>query len=103
MRLKAVVQNTLADMQFPVPRVLALESDKEILSGPFTIMERIAGRPLGEGFGLTVRSGSLASRMRLLLNPPKMLASIIETWARADTLACTAGRTVTRGRESRGN
>src|SRR5262245_17349736 len=34
-KLETVVQNTLADMHFPAPRVMATESDPGILGGPF--------------------------------------------------------------------
>src|SRR5689334_6225349 len=53
-KLETVVQNTLAGMGFPAPRVMATESDAGILGGPFMVMARMPGKPLGhaiEGFG----------------------------------------------------
>ena len=79
-KLETVVQNTLAGMDFPAPRVMVTESDPGILGGPFMVMQRVPGKPLGhaiEGFG----AGSpLARRMRLLLDLPAILAGIIEQW-----------------------
>jgi len=79
-KLETVVQNTLADMDFPAPRVMVTESDATILGGPFMVMQRVAGKPLGhaiEGFGA---GGSFARRLQLLVNVPAILAGIIEQW-----------------------
>src|ERR1700750_3337060 len=46
-KLETVVQNTLADMGFPAPRVMVTESDPAILGGPFMVMARVPGKPLG--------------------------------------------------------
>src|SRR5215471_5689068 len=40
-RLETAVQNTLADMDFPAPRVMVTESDASILGGPFMVMRRV--------------------------------------------------------------
>jgi aminoglycoside phosphotransferase (APT) family kinase protein len=79
-KLETVVQNTLADMEFPAPRVMVSESDAGILGGPFMVMRRVPGKTLGhaiEGFGA---GSSFAKRMRLLLDLPAILAGIIEQW-----------------------
>jgi aminoglycoside phosphotransferase (APT) family kinase protein len=79
-RLETVVQNALADMDFPAPRVMVTESDPDILGGPFMVMRRVPGKPLGhaiEGFGA---SSSLAKRLQLLLSLPGILAGIVEQW-----------------------
>jgi len=79
-KLETIVQNTLADMDFPAPRVMVTESDASILGGPFMVMRRVPGKPLGhaiEGFG----AGSpFAKRVRLLLDLPVILNGIIEQW-----------------------
>jgi aminoglycoside phosphotransferase (APT) family kinase protein len=79
-KLETIVQNTLADMDFPAPRVMVTESDASILGGPFMVMQRVPGKPLGhaiEGFG----AGSpFAKRVRLLLDLPAILTGIIEQW-----------------------
>jgi aminoglycoside phosphotransferase (APT) family kinase protein len=79
-KLETVVQNTLADMEFPAPRVMVSESDAGILGGPFMVMRRVPGKPLGhaiEGFGA---GSSFAERIRLLLHLPAILTGIIEQW-----------------------
>jgi aminoglycoside phosphotransferase (APT) family kinase protein len=79
-KLETVVQNTLADMDFPAPRVMATESDPGVLGGPFMVMQRVPGKPLGhaiEGFGA---GSSLAKRLQILLSLPAILAGIIEQW-----------------------
>lgn len=79
-KLETVVQNTLADMGFPAPRVMATESDPAILGGPFMVMARVPGKPLGhaiEGFGA---GDSLSSQLQLLLRLPSILNAVIEQW-----------------------
>ncbi len=44
-KLETVVQNTLAEMGFPAPRVMVTESDPAILGGPFMVMGVFRGRP----------------------------------------------------------
>lgn len=79
-KLETVVQDTLADMGFPAPRVMATESDPTILGGPFMVMARVPGKPLGhaiEGFG----AGSPLSRqLQLLLRLPSILDAVIAQW-----------------------
>jgi aminoglycoside phosphotransferase (APT) family kinase protein len=79
-RLETVVQNALANMDFPAPRVLVTESDPGILGGPFMVMKRVTGKPLGhalEGFGA---GSSFAKRLQLLLGLPAILTGIIQQW-----------------------
>src|ERR1700731_767931 len=42
-RREFALQNAVADLGFPAPRVFVCEDDVSILSGPFTIMERFPG------------------------------------------------------------
>ncbi len=79
-KLETIVQNTLAGMGYPAPRVLATESDPAILGGPFMVMQRVPGRTLAhavEGFGA---GSSLAQRVRLLFGLPAVLNGIIGQW-----------------------
>jgi aminoglycoside phosphotransferase (APT) family kinase protein len=79
-KLETVVQTTLADMGFPAPRVMVTESDPAILGGPFMVMARVPGKPLGhaiEGFGA---GSSFPRRLQLLLRLPAILTGIIEQW-----------------------
>ena len=79
-RLETIVQNTLADMGYPAPRVLATERDPAILGGPFMVMQRVPGKTLAhaiEGFGA---GRSLTQRMLLLFSLPAVLNGIIDQW-----------------------
>jgi aminoglycoside phosphotransferase (APT) family kinase protein len=79
-KLETIVQNTLADMDFPSPRVVVTESDASILGGPFMVMKRVTGKPLGhaiEGFGA---GSSFPKRLQLVLGLPAILTGIIQQW-----------------------
>jgi aminoglycoside phosphotransferase (APT) family kinase protein len=79
-KLETVVQNTLAEMGFPAPRVMVTESDPGVLGGPFMVMTRLPGQPLAhgiEGFGA---ESSLIRQLQLLFNLPTILARIIDQW-----------------------
>jgi aminoglycoside phosphotransferase (APT) family kinase protein len=79
-KLETVVQNTLAEIGFPAPRVMVTESDPAILGGPFMVMARVPGKPLGhaiEGFGA---GSSFPRRLQLLFKLPAILTGIIEQW-----------------------
>src|SRR5258708_9962170 len=79
-KLETVVQNTLAEMGFPAPRVMVTESDPGILGGPFMVMTRLSGQTLAhgiEGFGA---GSSLVGQLQLLFNLPAVLARIIAQW-----------------------
>jgi len=43
-RLEQVIQDGLADADFPAPRVIVADSDTQQLGGMFMVMERLAGR-----------------------------------------------------------
>jgi aminoglycoside phosphotransferase (APT) family kinase protein len=79
-RLEAVVQNTLAGTGYPVPFVVAIEPDITVLGGPFTVMTRLAGRPLAhevEGIG---GGASFMSQVRRLISLPSIIGGITDTW-----------------------
>lgn len=79
-KLETVVQNALADMDYPAPRVMLNESDPAILGGPFMVMQRVPGKTLAhaiEGFGA---GRSLPQRVRLLFGLPAVLNGIIDQW-----------------------
>jgi aminoglycoside phosphotransferase (APT) family kinase protein len=78
--LETVVQNTLAEMGFPAPRVIMTQSDPGVLGGPFMVMTRLSGRTLAygiEGFGA---GSSLVGQLQLLLSLPTVFARIIDQW-----------------------
>jgi aminoglycoside phosphotransferase (APT) family kinase protein len=79
-KLETIVQNALAEMGYPAPRVMVTESDPDILGGPFMVMQRMPGKPLGhaiEGFGA---GRSFSERVRLLFSLPSILGGIIDQW-----------------------
>src|SRR5437763_1718111 len=49
--LEAVVHNWLAGQGYPTPDVRVAEIDPAVLGGRFTVMTRIAGKPLGDESG----------------------------------------------------
>jgi aminoglycoside phosphotransferase (APT) family kinase protein len=79
-KLETVVQNTLSEMGFPAPRVMMTEGDPAILGGPFMVMARVPGKPLGraiEGFGA---GSSFPRQLQLLLKLPAILNAVIAQW-----------------------
>src|SRR5229473_499977 len=56
-KLETVVQNTLAEMGFPAPRVMTTESDPGVLGGPFMVMTRLSGQTLVHGIEGRARHG----------------------------------------------
>jgi aminoglycoside phosphotransferase (APT) family kinase protein len=78
--LETVVQNTLAEMGFPAPRVMVTEIDPSVLGGPFMVMTRLSGQTLAhgiEGFGA---GASLVGQLQLLFNLPAIVARTIDQW-----------------------
>lgn len=60
----------LAELGYPVPRLLALELDATLLGGPFLLMERIHGPLMGHAYGRAPadqREGILRDFVRLLV------------------------------------
>jgi aminoglycoside phosphotransferase (APT) family kinase protein len=79
-KLETVVQNTLAEMGFPAPRVMVTESDPGILGGPFMLMTRLSGQTLAHGIEGLGAGTSLVGQLQLLFNLPAVLARIIDQW-----------------------
>jgi aminoglycoside phosphotransferase (APT) family kinase protein len=61
-RIEAAVQNAVADMGYPCPRVLLASAGDAIAGRPFIIMERVEGRQL-------IRYITTPSRMTLRVTP----------------------------------
>jgi aminoglycoside phosphotransferase (APT) family kinase protein len=78
--LEAMTQNALADMGYPVPRVLVLETDTASLGGPFLVMRRLYGRPLGQGLAGFAVGASIADRLKNLARLPATFSAINRTW-----------------------
>jgi aminoglycoside phosphotransferase (APT) family kinase protein len=79
-KLEAVIQNTLADMGFPAPRVMLVETDPGVLGGPFMVMTRLSGQNLAHGVESFGVGASLVGQLQLLLRLPTILARIIDQW-----------------------
>ena len=80
MKLESVIQNTLAEIGFPAPRVMVTETEPGVLGGPFMVMARLAGKPLAggvEGFGA---GASLLGQLELLFKLPGILSRTIHQW-----------------------
>lgn len=67
---ESAVQNAVAALGFPVPRVLITHPDREPLGAPFVIMERVRGRPMLDAiFGLGMpRMPTVLGRMHARLH-----------------------------------
>ena len=80
-KLETVVQNTLVEMGFPAPRVMATESDPGVLGGPFMVMTRLSGQTLAHGIEGGFGAGtSLVGKMQFLFNVPAILGGITDQW-----------------------
>src|SRR6478609_1825849 len=79
-KLETIVQNTLAEMGYPAPRVMVTESDPGILGGPFMVMTRLSGQTLAHGIEGLGAGTSLVGQLQLLSNLPAFLARIIDQW-----------------------
>jgi aminoglycoside phosphotransferase (APT) family kinase protein len=80
-KLETIIQNTLADMGFPAPRVMVTESDPGILGGPFMVMTRLNGQTLAHGIEAAFGAGtSLVAKIQLLFKVPAILGAITEQW-----------------------
>lgn len=60
-----VVQNVVAELGYPAPRVLLANADATIIGGAFLVMERLPGRPLFAERRLGVASTLVATQLRL--------------------------------------
>ena len=78
--LEAMTQNALADMGYPAPRVLVAETDIATLGGPFLVMRRLYGQPLGQGLAGFAVGASIADRLKNLARLPATFSAINRTW-----------------------
>jgi aminoglycoside phosphotransferase (APT) family kinase protein len=80
---EAAVQNALADLGFPAPRVLVTETRSEALGGPFLIMQRVPGRPLGSDFEGLNTGLSFARVLDILRRLPGIRREVQRLWDEA--------------------
>ena len=81
---EAAVQNALAELGFPAPRVVVTEARAEALGGSFLIMERVPGLPLGSEFeGLRIKG--LRQVFDIVRQLPRARREMIRLWDEAQT------------------
>jgi aminoglycoside phosphotransferase (APT) family kinase protein len=81
---EAAVQNALADLGYPAPRVFVAEARIEPLGGQFLIMERVSGHPLGSEFeGLSIKG--FGQTLGLLSQFPRIRRDMLRLWGEAQT------------------
>jgi aminoglycoside phosphotransferase (APT) family kinase protein len=81
---EAAVQNALAELSYPAPRVFIAEARIEPLGGPFLIMERMPGRSLGSEFeGLSIKG--LGQTLDILRQLPRIRREVLRLWDEAQT------------------
>lgn len=72
------IQNAVAGMGFPAPRVPLASADPEILGGAFLVMERRAGRPLLAAQRLGIARLLVETQLRLHALDPDVLLGALE-------------------------
>jgi aminoglycoside phosphotransferase (APT) family kinase protein len=78
--LEAMTQNALAEMGYPVPRALLVETETATLGGPFIVMQRVSGRPLGQqGVGFAT-GATVVTKLANLARLPKTFSALNRTW-----------------------
>ena len=81
---EAAVQNALAELGYLAARVFVAEARIELLGGPFLIMERMPGRPLGSEFeGLSIKG--LRQTLDILRQLPRIRREVLRLWDEAQT------------------
>jgi len=81
---ETAVQNALAELGYPAPRVFITEARSEPLGGPFLIMERLPGRPLGSEFeGLSLKG--VGQTLDVLRQLPRVRRELLQLWGEAQT------------------
>jgi aminoglycoside phosphotransferase (APT) family kinase protein len=78
--LEAATQTAVAGMGYPVPRVHLAETDTAALGGPFLIMARVDGKPLGQTLAGWTTGASIGSRLKAVLRLPATFDEINRTW-----------------------
>lgn len=79
-KLEGIVHNWLAGQNYPVPAVHVAELAAEPLGAPFTVMTRLAGKPLAHEIAQVLGSGSVLTTARGLLRVPSILRDITDAW-----------------------
>src|SRR5271156_5928334 len=81
---EGAVQNALAQLGYPAPRVFVAEARIEPLGGPFLIMERMPGRIVGSELeGLSIKG--LGQTLNILRQLPRIRREVLRLWDEAQT------------------
>jgi aminoglycoside phosphotransferase (APT) family kinase protein len=81
---EAAMQNALAELGYPAPRVFVAEERTEQLGGAFLIMERMPGRPLGWEFE-ALRITGIGQVLNVLPRLPHIRRELLRLWEEAQT------------------
>jgi aminoglycoside phosphotransferase (APT) family kinase protein len=82
-KLEAIVHNWLAGQGYLIPDVRVAETDPSVLGGRFTVMTRLAGKPLAHEIERIVGGGSMMAQARGLLRVPAIIRGITDAWVDA--------------------
>ena len=83
---EGAVQNALAQLGYPAPRVFAAEARIEPLGGPFLIMERMPGRVIGSELeGLSIKGIGIGQTLNILRQLPRIRREVLRLWDEAQT------------------
>ena len=84
---EAIIQNTVATLGYPAPRVLVASADALALGGAFLVMERLAGRPMLDTRWLGVASALAETQARLHALDARPLVEAMESSGARETVA----------------
>jgi aminoglycoside phosphotransferase (APT) family kinase protein len=84
-RMEAAIQNAVAELGYPAPRVFVAETDTRILGGGFLIMERMAGHMLTQEFAGLGRGRSARELIGALARVPAILREFSTIMAAAQS------------------
>src|SRR5579871_1177367 len=82
-KLEAIVHNWLAGQGYSIPDVRLSELDPSVLGGRFTVMERLAGKPLAAEVDRVLSGGSIVTKVVGLTRLPGIARGITEQWVDA--------------------
>lgn len=82
-KLEAIVHNWLAGQGYAIPDVRVAETDPAVLGGRFTVMTRLAGKPLADEVNRVLGGSSILSKVGGLMQLPAISSNITEAWVDA--------------------
>jgi aminoglycoside phosphotransferase (APT) family kinase protein len=79
-KLEGLIHNWLASQNYPVPIVHVCELDAQPLGAPFTVMTRLAGKPLADDVNRAIGAGSAFAKARGLTRLPAIARELTDAW-----------------------